>query len=220
MSSKKLSRVYFRSKIAIFRAKPWFSTKITYFEHVLPLKRHGTCYFGVDLHCETKSNVIKTQCARIFVRNHWFSSQNRDFHAKVPNDSKLNLETFLVCMFGCLRPPEGATSENSVFHAKIMTILKMVPSSHLKFRILAVATSIDTGTPNNLSNVFLRQFRNFWVSHQKNIFEILSRKMVQCEGAKNKEILKKHIFAPSTFCTSQIVGKWLVESFQIQFATF
>ena len=131
-----------------------------------------------------QSNVIKTQCARIFARNHWFSSQNRDFHAKVPNfmlcswrhcftyfttenpkhiffvkipnDSKLNLETFLVCMFGCLRPPEGATSENSVFHAKIMTILKMVPSSHLKFRIFAIATSRDIGTPNNLSNVFFR----------------------------------------------------------------
>ena len=96
----------------------------------------------------------------------------------------------------------------------------MVPSSHLKFRIFAVATSIDTGTPNNLSNVFLRQFRNFWTPNRKNIFEMLSRKTEEYEVAQNKEIAKKHIFAPSTFCTSQIVGKWLVESFQIQFATF
>ena len=185
---RKKSRVYFRSKITIFRAKPWFSTKITYFEHVLPLKRHGTCYFGVNFRCETKSKVIKTQRARIFAGNHWFSSQNRDFHAKVRHFacdatvspsllpkisnislvkslkvSKSNLETFLVCMFACLG-------------AKMVKILKMVPSSHLKFRIFTVPTFIDPGTPNNFPNVFLCQFRNFLTSHRTNIFELLSRK--------------------------------------------
>ena len=185
-SHKNTMRTHFCYKSLIFEPKSWFSCK--------------SASFRLWPHCFAQ-----------------FATENFKyiFWVKSLKVSKSNLETFLVCMFGCLRPPEGATSKNSFFNAKMVKILKMVPSSHLKFRIFAVATSIDTGTPNNLSNVFLRQFRNFWISHQKNIFEILSRKVVQCEGAKNKEIMKKHIFAPSTFCTSRIVGKWLVESFQI-----
>ena len=46
------------------------------------------------------------------------------FFVKSLKVSKSNLETLRVCMFGCLRPPEGATSENRIFNAKIVKILK------------------------------------------------------------------------------------------------